>query len=95
MEIFYFTGIAVVITVGLLSGILARKHPSKKTYLLPGIILTAVSLLVAIITFFRGSDGWSYIGYSLLFIFVAVGSLLGTAIGKTVGGKADYRDPTL
>ena len=95
MEIFYIAGIAVVIVVGLLSAILARKNPSKKTYLLPGVILTAVSLLVAIVTFFIGSDGWSNMGYSILFIFVAVASLLGTAVGKTLGGKTDYRDSSL
>ena len=95
LEIFYITGIAVGIVVCVLSAILARKNPSKKMYLLPGVILTSISLVIAIATFFTGGDSWSNMGYGILFVFVAIASVLGTAIGKVLGGKTDYRDTSL
>ena len=95
MEIFYITGIAVGIVVCVLSAILARKNPSKKMYLLPGVILTSISLVIAIATFFTGGDSWSNMGYGILFVFVAIASVLGTVIGKVLGRKTDYRDTSL
>ena len=95
LEILYITGVVVAIVVCLLSSILARKNPSQKTYVLPGVILTAISLVVAIVTFFTGEDSWSNMGYGIMFVFVAIASVLGTAIGKVLGGKTDYRNTSL
>lgn len=95
MEIFYISGIVVAIVVGTLSTILASSNPTNKTYLLPGVILTGVTLFVVIASFLIGSDGWSNIGYGILFIFVVIASLLGTVAGKILGGKTDYRDSSL
>ena len=91
MEIFHITGIVVGIVVCVLSSILARKNPSKKNYLLPGVILTSISLVIASVTFFTGGDSWSNMGYGILFVFVAIASVLGTAIGKLLGGKTDFQ----
>jgi len=56
-------------------------NPSKIYYLFPGTILTGLSLLVAIVSFFT-VDGWSIMGYFFLFVFIAASSLIGTFIGK-------------
>ncbi|MED4164453.1 YesK family protein [Halalkalibacterium halodurans] len=82
MEYFFLVGAVVVVAVYVLASILAKKSPSKKHYVLPGVILTVVSLALAVTMYFTGTDGWSSIGYGILFVFVAVASLLGTILGK-------------
>lgn len=82
MEYFFLVGAVVLVGIYIMSSILAKKIPYKKHYALPGVILTVITLVVAITMYFTGSDGWSNLGYGILFLFVAVGSLLGTFLGK-------------
>ncbi|WP_341302193.1 YesK family protein [Lysinibacillus sp. FSL H8-0500] len=82
MGYFIITGIAVIIMVYFFASKLSKKNPSKKHYILPGLILTVASLIVAITTYFIGDNPWSNMGYGILFIFVAIASLLGTLLGR-------------
>lgn len=84
----YFVGIAigVIIAVAILSSYLLRKNPSKNHYILPGTILTVITLGVAIISYFT-MDGWSIMGFFILFVFVGMASFIGTILGKISGKK--------
>lgn len=77
-------GIAVLLVVAALAAYLRKKNPSKKSYILPGTILTVVSFVLAGVSFFTES-GWDAMGYGILFVFVAVASVIGTLIGKSFG----------
>ena len=81
MEYFIGIGVVVIIAVAFLAAYLVKKNPSKKHYVLPGTILTVISLIVAIVSYFT-DDGWSAMGYGILFVFVAIASFLGTILGK-------------
>lgn len=82
MEYFIAIGVGVIVVVYFFASILTKKTPSKKHYILPGLILTTVSLIIAIVTHFIGDDAWSSMGYAILFIFVAIASFLGTFLAK-------------
>ncbi|WP_040207860.1 YesK family protein [Neobacillus jeddahensis] len=81
---FIIIGIAVMIVVGFLSSYLIKKNPSTNSYILPGTIVTLISLVIAIASHFT-TDGWNAMGFAFLFVFVAVASVIGTLIGKSVG----------
>lgn len=83
---FMLIGIAVIIVVALLASYLMKKNPSKKSYILPGTILTFISLVAAIVSFIT-EGGWDAMGYAFLFVSVAIASLIGTLIGKSFGKK--------
>jgi F0F1-type ATP synthase membrane subunit a len=90
MTYFVVIGIAVIIVVALLASYLMKKNPSKKHYILPGTVLTVISFVFAIVSFFT-EGGWNAIGYEILFVFVAIASLIGTIIGKSFGKRpAEY-----
>ncbi|MBD8007582.1 YesK family protein [Bacillus norwichensis] len=80
----YFVGIAigVIIIVAILSSYLLKKNPSKNYYIFPGSISTIITLVVAIISYFI-MDGWSTMGYLILFVFVGIASFIGTILGKS------------
>ncbi|GIN90127.1 hypothetical protein J22TS1_11780 [Siminovitchia terrae] len=48
---------------------------------MPGAILTIITLVVAIISYFA-MDDWSTMGYFILFVFVGIASFMGTILGK-------------
>ena len=81
MGYFIVIALGVMIVVSLLASYLEEKNPSKKHFILPGTILTVISLIVAIVSYFT-DDGWSSMGYGILFVFVAIASFLGTILGK-------------
>jgi len=81
---FIFIGIAVLIIVGFSSSYLIKKNPSKNSYALPGVILTLISLVIAIVSYFT-TDGWTSMGFGFLFVFIAIFSLIGTLMGKNYG----------
>lgn len=76
-------GLVVIIVVTVLTAYLLKKNPSNKSYILPGTILTLISLVLALVTFFT-EGGWDGMGYAFLFVFVAIASLIGTLIGKGI-----------
>ncbi len=76
-------GLVVIIVVTFFAAHLLKKNPSKKSYTLPGTILTLLSLVIALVTFFT-EGGWDGMGYAFLFVFVAIASLIGTLIGKGI-----------
>ncbi|WP_419883595.1 YesK family protein [Peribacillus sp. B-H-3] len=78
---FIIITVILMIVIAALASYLLKKNPSKKTYTLPGLILTALSLIAAIASHFTG-DGWSVMGYSILFAAVAIASLIGTMAAK-------------
>ncbi|WP_083392052.1 YesK family protein [Bacillus sp. MUM 13] len=73
--------VILIIVIAALASYLLKKYPSKKTFTLPGLILTTLSLIAAIVSYLT-ADGWTVMGYSILFAAVAIASLIGTAAAK-------------
>lgn len=86
MTYFWVIGVVVILVVALLAAYLMKKSPSKKHYILPGTVLTVISFVFAIVSFFT-EGGWDAMGYGILFVFVAIASLIGTVIGKSFGKR--------
>ena len=88
MKYFVPNGIVLTIVVAIMATYLKKKYPTKKVYMLPGGILTVISLIIAVISFLT-VGGWNAFGYSILFTFVAEASIIGTVIGMIIGKRLE------
>ncbi|MGG0240726.1 YesK family protein [Bacillus rhizoplanae] len=79
MQNFVYIFIATVIVVTVLSALLRKKNP-RLTWV-PGVLLTVVSFVVAVISYFT-LNGWDSMSFFFVFLSVLVGSLLGTLVAK-------------
>ncbi|MFS1516678.1 YesK family protein [Bacillus sp. SCS-151] len=79
MQIFFYSFVAVMITVGFSSTMLSKRKPTL--YWLPGTVLSVITLAFAIISFFT-LNGWDAMGLFFMFISVFFGSVIGTFIAK-------------
>ncbi|MFD0768952.1 YesK family protein [Bacillus sp. CGMCC 1.60114] len=79
MQYFVYIFIATIIVVAVSSALLRKKNP-RLTWV-PGVVLSVVSFVVAIISYFT-LNGWDSMGFFFMFISVLIGSLLGTVVAK-------------
>lgn len=86
MNLFIGIGVVTIIIVFLSVLFLTKKYSSKDYFLLPGAILSILAFIVAIVSFFT-TGGFDAMGYGILFIFVAVASVVGTISGKVFARK--------
>ena len=87
MGVFLLITAGTMLVVGILSTYLKKYKQNSKIYLLPGSILTAIAFIIAIVTWFTSSNGWTIMGNSFLFFFVFIGAAIGTFVGRTVAAS--------
>lgn len=79
MQIFVYIFAATVILVAVTATIPRKKNLGR--YWMPGVVLTSISLIIAVVSYFT-LNGWGSMGFFFLFISVAIGSGIGTVISS-------------
>ena len=82
---FFLIAVVALIVVMQSTEYLKRKKPNSRIYLLPGWLLTIITFILMIVTYFTSPDGWAIMGNFFIFIFVFIASVIGTIVGRKFG----------
>lgn len=77
MAVFAYIFIGAALFIGVISGMVKRKY--NRYFLLPGIIISVLSGIVAFVSYFL-TNGWDSMGYFFMFISITLGSIVGSIV---------------
>ena len=75
MAVFAYIFIGTALFVSVLSVMVKRKY--NRYFLLPGIIISVLSGIVAFVSYFL-TNGWDSMGYFFMFVSITLGSIVGS-----------------